>query len=126
MKKRFTAIILLNVLAGLLFSCGEGVRLLPFPSAEIAGNSRSQLKETKKIPYQRNILRFDSAQIKETTEAGRGDLQKFDSAGSVRVPAGIQRPAVPVHSLVDSSSKIPYRSLLLMGSKGSRPPPEFS
>ncbi|MCW5960909.1 MAG: hypothetical protein KIS76_12165 [Pyrinomonadaceae bacterium] len=126
MKKRFAAIILLNVLAGLLFSCGESVRLLPFPGGELRGYSASQLKETSKIPYRHNVLRFESVQPKHKTEAGRVDLRKFYSSGTMRFPDAVRRFTVPIFSAAGHDRKIPFRSLFLTGSKGSRPPPEFS
>jgi hypothetical protein len=53
---------LFTVFAGLLFSCGEGVRLFPFPLAEIGQKDLSPLKDGKEPNYQENIHRFENKQ----------------------------------------------------------------
>ncbi|MBA3633760.1 MAG: hypothetical protein H0W58_13280 [Acidobacteria bacterium] len=56
------AVLLISVLAGLLFSCGEGIRLFPFPITKTSENSQSRLKDNDKTPYQLNVHRFESNQ----------------------------------------------------------------
>jgi hypothetical protein len=49
-----------GLLAGLLFSNGEGIRLLPFPSSEISRFPSSEFKENSESNYQKNIHRIES------------------------------------------------------------------
>lgn len=58
----FRTAVLCAVLAGLLFSCGEGIRLFPFPAAETAKNNRSYQNFGDKISYQFYAPRFEDAQ----------------------------------------------------------------
>ena len=55
----FRAAVLCAVLTGLLFSCGEGIRLFPFPETETTKNDFSQLNFENKIPYQFNVHRLE-------------------------------------------------------------------
>jgi hypothetical protein len=52
------AFLLTGVLTGLLFSCGEGIRLFPFPSA--AAHKHSKLQTDGQLGYQKNAHRFES------------------------------------------------------------------
>ena len=67
----FRAAILCALLSGLLFSCGEGIRLFPFPEIETAKNDSSQLNFENKIPYQFNIHRLDDGQGNQKTKSQR-------------------------------------------------------
>jgi hypothetical protein len=49
-------VLLFGLLNGLLFSCGEGIRLLPFPP----GETRYELQTGSDRNYQKNIHRFES------------------------------------------------------------------
>lgn len=53
------AVWLSGVLAGLLFSCGEGIRLFPFPTAEA---THSAWKSGEPTGYQKNLHRLESRQ----------------------------------------------------------------
>ena len=53
---------LLGVLSGLLFSCGEGIRLLPFPASEITQNAQSLLNDAGESGYHKNILRLEKGE----------------------------------------------------------------
>lgn len=123
MRKQFTAIILLNVLAGLLFSCGEGVRLLPFPNSEIAGNSQSQLQSQNKIPYQPNVLRFDNGKAKYQTKNQRENQQIFFSANAENFEKSFLPLLVKSNNKVDLSGENIFNLLIFLNSKGSRAPP---
>lgn len=126
MKRKLTAIVLLNVLMGLLFSCGEGVRLLPFPSSEIAGNSRSQFQEKNKIPYQPNILRFDNGKTKHQTKTQSDDQQKVNIDDALRLKKTSFHFLDRFDKSICLSGEVCFKSLLLINSKGSRAPPLFS
>ena len=52
------------VLMSLLFSYGEGVRLLPFPVINSAENANQNIDGKNKIPYQFSIHRFENIQGK--------------------------------------------------------------
>src|SRR5215203_6133115 len=55
------ALLLCGVLGGLLFSGGEGIRLIPFPAAEAAAASADRGWQIEKTnDYQKNIYRFDN------------------------------------------------------------------
>ena len=66
----FRAAILFAVLSGLLFSCSEGIRLIPFPVTENStANDKFQTSETE-ITYQFNAHRFeDLSQANHKTES---------------------------------------------------------
>jgi|SRR5215213_9630008 len=55
----FRAFLLSGVMIGLLFSCGEGIRLFPFPSAA-AQNKNSKLQSDGQVGYQKNAHRFEN------------------------------------------------------------------
>lgn len=56
--EKIRLVLIVFVLTGLLFSCSEGVRLLPFPPAETAGN-QSLIGFEIETPYQFNAHRFE-------------------------------------------------------------------
>src|SRR5688572_26138653 len=56
----FRAALLIGVLAGLLVSCGEGIRLFPFPFLETSQSINTKWKTDGEISYQKNIHRFES------------------------------------------------------------------
>ncbi|HEX8369642.1 MAG TPA: hypothetical protein VF604_13945 [Pyrinomonadaceae bacterium] len=58
---RLRAVLLIGVLAGLLFSCGEGIRLFPFPP-ETTADKHSGWKSGDKVGYQKNAHRFEQRQ----------------------------------------------------------------
>lgn len=126
MKKRFTAIILLNILAGLLFSCGEGVRLLPFPNSEIAGKSQSQLHRKNKIPYQPNVLRFDNGKAKYQTKTQRENQPNFTFGNAEDSEKIFLSVAAKSNDKVNLSGENRFKSLIFLSSKSSRAPPFFS
>ena len=126
MNKQFTAIILLNVLAGLLFSCGEGVRLLPFPSSEITGNLQTELKSDNKIPYQPNIHRFETDQRNFQKKIQRDTPQKlfsdeYQSLNKISLVFSQKHYKIP--TLADFKH---FSSNLFFESEGSRAPPFMS
>lgn len=126
MNKQFTAIILLNVLTGLLFSCGEGVRLLPFPNYEIAGTSQSQLKSDNKIPYQPNIHRFETDQGNLQKKIQRDNPQKLFSDECQKIDK-ISFLFSQNHCKNQELSGFKhFRSNLFFDSEGSRAPPFMS
>jgi len=64
------AVLLIGVLAGLLFSCGEGIRLFPFPPAETS-NQHSEWKSEAAVGYQKNIHRLESRQGNQSSKIQR-------------------------------------------------------
>ena len=62
----FRAVLLCGVLTGLLFSCGEGIRLFPFPPSEITRNPNFKWRSEEKIGYQENVHRFETKQEKQS------------------------------------------------------------
>lgn len=126
MQRKFTAIILLNILAALLFSSSEGVRLLPFPDAESDETSRSTLQKENEIPYQPNVIRFDSGKTKTQTNAERQNYQKIFSGNienfeEINVFSGKYLTQNDVFSLFEF-----FQSDYFALFKTSRAPPFFS
>src|SRR5687767_12363155 len=79
----YRAALLMGVLAGLLFSCGEGVRLLPFPAAE---NTTSQFKSGGDINYQKNLHRFENNAGKYQSKLQRDNLKHYRTDASHALP----------------------------------------
>ena len=53
------SVILMGLLIGLLFSCGEGIQLLPFPATGLDGNIGRFIETTGPTSYNENVLRFE-------------------------------------------------------------------
>ena len=71
----FRIVLLSVVFAGLLFSCGEGIRLCPFPLAETAQNNPFQLKNSQDPDYEKNIHRFENAKANSQLKSQRENRQ---------------------------------------------------
>jgi hypothetical protein len=72
------AVLLIGVLAGLLFSCGEGIRLFPFPPETAAAQNghSGAWKSGDRVGYQKNLHRFESGrQENPQSKIRRGDNQ---------------------------------------------------
>lgn len=126
MRRKFTAIILLNILAALLFSSSEGVRLLPFPDAESDENSRSTLQKENGIPYQPNVIRFDSGKTKTQANAERQNHQKLfsgniENSDEINIFSGENLSQHGVFSVFEF-----FQSDYFALFKASRAPPFFS
>ena len=66
------AFLFFGVLTALLFSCGEGVRLLPFPVLGSGQDEKSVLRNAKHSGYQKNVLRFDAGEGNNSSKIKRG------------------------------------------------------
>lgn len=122
-KLCFRAVLLAGVLAGLFFSSGEGVRLFPFPSAEVAKNKQSRFGNKNKIPYQFNIHRFENGQGNFQSKTHR-DNSLSHSANNDNA---LNKPpffATKTGNKIDfpHGSEI-FKSRLFYTSSGSRAPP---
>jgi hypothetical protein len=53
-------VLLFGLLNGLLFSCGEGIRLFPFPAAEVASQDKLEIKISGEDAYEKNLHRFEN------------------------------------------------------------------
>lgn len=73
----FRAFVLCLVLSGLLFSCGEGIRLFPFPANETTKNNSHQLNVEDKIFYQYNVHRFEDRQGNHKTKSQRNSQHHY-------------------------------------------------
>ena len=76
------AVLFFGVLAALLFSCGEGIRLLPFPAFGTGQGENSNLENAEKSGYQKNVLRFNAG------EGGGGSNSSKAKRGGQEFPAG--------------------------------------
>jgi hypothetical protein len=73
----FRAAVLFGVLAGLLFSCGEGIRLFPFPPATAAARGlNSEWKNGGENDYQKNVHRFENTCVNCHSKIQRGEHHK--------------------------------------------------
>jgi hypothetical protein len=54
------AVLLFGLLNGLLFSCGEGIRLFPFPTSEAASQIEFETKINNGTDYEKNFHRFEN------------------------------------------------------------------
>ncbi|MEK7724737.1 MAG: hypothetical protein AAB336_10340 [Acidobacteriota bacterium] len=54
------AVLLFGLLNGLLFSCGEGIRLFPFPNSEAASQIEFEPKINNGTDYEKNFHRFEN------------------------------------------------------------------
>lgn len=70
----FRPAVLFVVFAGLLFSCGEGIRLFPFPFAEKTQNLSSELQNVEERDYERTFHRFENNQANFQSKAQRFNL----------------------------------------------------
>jgi len=59
-------LVLFGLLAGLLFSYGEGIRLLPFSGSGVAPNPQITSNQHIYIEYQKNILRISKPRKEES------------------------------------------------------------
>jgi hypothetical protein len=76
-QKFFRTALLCGVLFGLLFSCGEGIRLFPFPANETTKNDSPQLNAEDKILYQYNIHRLEERQGNQKTKSQRSSQHHY-------------------------------------------------
>ena len=84
----FRTVVLCAVLSGLLFSCGEGIRLFPFPAVEKTKNDRNKLNFEDKILYQFNAPRFEDTQGNFKTKSQRNSQHQhqWTENGAVNNP----------------------------------------
>lgn len=119
------AIVLLGVLVGLLFSCGEGIRLLPFPSAEISFGSISGWMDESRISYQKNAPRLENK--KENHSKHKRENSTSHLTGGCDFSGSFNNSLTS--TLAISSKKFfsfrrsSVQSILIAQSGGSRPPP---
>lgn len=69
-------IVLFGVLAGLLFSCGEGIRLFPFPPEATPGK-HSRWASGDAVGYQKNIHRFESQPENQRSKIERDNQHHY-------------------------------------------------
>lgn len=117
------AVLFFGLLSSLLFSCGEGIRLLPFPFTEAAQSAGLFSEDVGENDYQENVLRFEKSAGDSLTKFQRSsqhhDWANIDSffgspVFAFRIISG--RTASPVYSGF-------YKSRLFAASRKSRAPP---
>ena len=72
----FRTVILIGVLCGLLFSCGEGIQLLPFPVFERAIEEGSRFGNIARSAPEKNILHREQKQANQQFKPKR-DVDKI-------------------------------------------------
>jgi hypothetical protein len=121
----FRAVVLLGVLTGLLFSCGEGIRLFPFPP-EATGYKHSGWQSGDAIVYQKNLHRFENKQENSPSKIQRDNHQHYwtNAAGAPNdAPLSSLSSARRIDVLFDPAV---FRSRLFSFSRASRAPPRQS
>ena len=66
----FKALSLYGLMAGLLFSCGEGIRLFPFPVDRVGVASSIRTDDGQRIQYEENIPRLVDRREKDERDLG--------------------------------------------------------
>jgi hypothetical protein len=114
---------LVVVFAGLLFSCGEGIRLIPFPGAEMAQSPASGLQIDEEHDYEKSFLRFENNQTNFQSKSQRGNLQHHwaGASGSFDRPPFTGLPAL--FQTGGSVNPQIFTSRLNSAFPGSRAPP---
>ncbi|MEZ5426243.1 MAG: hypothetical protein R2747_08265 [Pyrinomonadaceae bacterium] len=114
------------VLTGLLFSCGEGIRLLPFPMPAAGEGLRPILGLKNKIPYQSNIHRFEHIPGQIQFKHQRPDFQHHWARRDANV-SGLRLEIFQTfgRNLSAPDQKI-HHSLGFLASQAGRAPPLFS
>ncbi|HEX8287516.1 MAG TPA: hypothetical protein VF556_05970 [Pyrinomonadaceae bacterium] len=74
-ERAFRIVFLFAVFTGLLFSCGEGIRLFPFPPAEKSRNNLFRLESQTESGYEKNIHRFENTQLNSQSKSQRDNRQ---------------------------------------------------
>lgn len=122
-KYRFVlrAAVFFGVLGGLLFSCGEGIRLFPFPVAAAKQKLTSVRVTGTENAYQKNFYRFENqpASFKDQNgnrHLGANNLTAMNFATRVTAAANSFASASP-HGFEIFSER------LLSAVAGSRAPP---
>lgn len=78
-------ILLFGLLNGLLFSSGEGIRLLPFPASETSQNSNFEHRNNKEDIYEKNFHRFENhSQNYQLKNQKNSDNHWIDFASSLK------------------------------------------
>jgi hypothetical protein len=119
------AALLLGVLAGLLFSCGEGIRLFPFPP-EATQNKNSGWKSGDEVVYQKNLHRFENKQSNHHSKIQRDDphhyrTNVYNTLGAALLPSLLNAREIDV--LFNSGA---FKSTLFYSSGATRAPPRRS
>jgi hypothetical protein len=117
----FRAALLICVLTGLLFSCGEGIRLFPFPLPETAQNAK--WKSSGEIGYQENVHRFESKQENYQPNFQRDKIKHHLTNGFKALNISLSF-ALPARRKTDFSINSQFfKSRFIAASLASRPPP---
>jgi hypothetical protein len=119
------AVLLLGVLAGLLFSCGEGIRLFPFPP-EATENENSNWKSGETVVYQKNLHRFENKLGGNDSKTQRDDPHHYWTrvfSAAVEAPLPAFSGAREVDVLFSSGA---FKATLFYSSGATRAPPRRS
>ena len=114
------AAMLVGLLGGLLFSCGEGIRLLPFPaSGAAAGN---EWESGRRGAYQKNLHRFENQTGRQSVKSPREPLTQ-----PATVAAGPRAPLAAAGQTENPFAlPISFRSCILTPNFAGRAPPAQS
>lgn len=111
-------VLLVGLLNGLLFSCGEGVRLLPFPNAETDYHSNSQWETNPDQVYEKNIHRFEN----QPTNSQAKSQKHLPDTGNLSKRLLLSESAAHQESFFSFQPNL-SRSYLYSQNAGSRAPP---
>jgi hypothetical protein len=113
----FRAVVLFVVFAGLLFSCGEGIRLCPFAFTEAQQTASSNLQNDEERDYEKNLHRFENSCANSQSKSQRFNLpfnwisalNEFDRDAFFKFLAG-HKGGFSLNSQIFKSRPTPARS----------------
>jgi len=121
-KGTFRAAALTILLAGLLFSSGEGIRLLPFPVAENKADGIEKLNAAFGTGYQENVVRFEKGKNPSALKKHLAEAAPDAAASSMVSLAGASlSDSLAIDSTAQTS--VSFASRTYSSDLNSRPPP---
>lgn len=116
------ALVLYGVLAGLLFSCGEGVRLFPFPVEKAVGTGSFGTDDGQRIQYEENAPRVEKgSEKKEDGSPDDGSDAQLALLNAGRSPI-LDRGILPAPADGISGPVVFYPLKFVSGLQGRAPP----
>jgi hypothetical protein len=120
----FRKVVILGVLAGLIFSCAEGIRLLPFPQPTAAGGVDTFRSSSTGAEHLSYIKSFESGRGSISPWSKRSvDIPFSGSAVPASIPPFQAVAAAPVVSL--TFTLVSHSSRFSRRLPGKRGPPVF-
>lgn len=116
------AVLLFGLLNGLLFSCGEGIRLFPFPNSEAASQIEFETKLNNGSDYEKNFHRFENQFANYQQKNQQNNCNHWLNNGSL-VKNLSKKPTIIASKTSSSFQADSIISRLTDQNLGSRAPP---